>query len=146
MNQQDAPDNEPKLVIAQSNLRPIGVPGNEEFDAVNFWTMDTLGEHLAEVPDHLVPGYFSWNVSLIQGAAGAGEAGTSSSAIRNGLGGGKDIIDAALSELKAQYYCDGKRGPGKHIWDLKFKPESASNSSDAAESASNDYDEDLVAA
>jgi hypothetical protein len=83
---------------------------------------------------------------ILQFIADAGETGTSSSAIRSGVGGARDLIDTALIELKTQYYCDGKRGPGKHIWDLKFKPESACDSSDAAESASNDYDEDLVAA
>ena len=345
MDMDQSPNNEPKLVLSQTNLRPVGVPRNEEFDAVNFWTMDTLGEHLAVVPDHLLPGYFSWNVSLIQGAAGAGksliaqelvtayttgtkflgiaectvkpdrpnvayldqdnfsydvlydrlkqfgvdeskvfiptdtlhldneesytrmasfieqrkiglvildsahgfytlrdkqlnqlrkgfqalinagsavvilshivkskrpddidaaegaglpgacdftlsvykgtngeirlkpvkkrhpkgihreevivmydgesrmsakpevslqakilqfisdagETGTSSSAIRNGVGGGKDIIDAALIELKSQYYCDGKRGAGKHIWDLKYKPADAADSSELAD-------------
>ena len=357
MNPHEAPNNEPKLVIAPSNLRPIGVPGNELFDSVNFWTMDTLGEHLAEVPDHLVPGYFSWNVSLIQGAAGAGkslvaqelvtayttgtkflgiaectvkpdrpniayldqdnfshdvlydrlkqfgvderkvfiptdtlhldneesytrmatfieqrkiglvildsahgfytlrdkqlnqlrkgfqalinagsavvilshivkskrpddidaaegaglpgacdftlsvykgtngeirlkpvkkrhpkgihreevivtydgesrmsakpevsledkilqfiadagETGTSSSAIRSGVGGGRDLIDTALIELKTQYYCDGKRGPGKHIWDLKYKPSDAADSSDD-DTSDDDYEGALVAA
>jgi hypothetical protein len=74
----------------------------------------------------------------------AGETGTNLGAIRQL--GGKDQVKVAMANLTDLHYCDGKRGPGNHIWDLKFKPESASNSSDAAESASNDYDEDLVAA
>ena len=74
MTPNDAPNNEPKLVISQSNLRPIGVSGNAVSNEVNFWTMDSLGTHLAEAPDHLVPGYFSWNVSLIQGTSGAGKS------------------------------------------------------------------------
>ena len=45
-----------------------------EFETVNFWTLATLGKPLANVPAHLVPGYFSWNVNLIQGTSGAGKS------------------------------------------------------------------------
>jgi hypothetical protein len=67
---------------------------------------------------------------ILQFIADAGETGTSSSAIRTRLGGSKDIIDAALIELKDKFYCDGKRGAGKHIWDLKYKPAYAAESSE----------------
>ena len=66
---------------------------------------------------------------VLQFIADAGETGTNSSAIRNGLGGARDKVDAAVSNLKGQYYCDGKRGPGNHIWDLKYKPEVLSEES-----------------
>lgn len=74
MSNNEAPNYEPQFVESHSIVRPIGLTDSEELDSINYWTMDTLGEHLAEVPDHLVPGYFSWNVSLIQGAAGAGKS------------------------------------------------------------------------
>jgi hypothetical protein len=63
--------------------------------------------------------------TILQFISDAGESGTSSTAIRNGVGGARDKVDAALSNLKGQYYCDGKRGPGNHIWDIKYMPESA---------------------
>jgi predicted transcriptional regulator len=81
---------------------------------------------------------------ILQFIADAGETGTSSSAIRTRLGGSKDLIDAALIELKDQFYCDGKRGAGKHIWDLKYKPESATDSSD--DDTSDDDNEGVLVA
>jgi len=77
---------------------------------------------------------------ILQFITDAGETGTSSSAIRYELGGGKDSINAALSELKTLYYCDGKRGPGNHIWDLKFKPADVQKPVPDQESK---YDEEL---
>lgn len=74
MSKNEAPNNEPKLVDSHSDVWPDVMTDIEQFDSINYWTMDTLRTHLAEVPDHLVPGYFSWNVSLIQGAAGAGKS------------------------------------------------------------------------
>ena len=73
---------------------------------------------------------------ILQFIADSGEKGTNSSAIRNGIGGARDKVDVAVSNLKGQYYCDGKRGPGNHIWDLQYKP------SDAADSSVNDDDGD----
>lgn len=67
--------------------------------------------------------------------AAAGEKGTCSSAIRMALGGSKDLLDAALIELKGKYYCDGKRGPGSHIWDVKYMPETSCDLDLASDSA-----------
>ena len=60
--------------------------------------------------------------TILQFIADAGEKGTCLGDIRQL--GGKDSVKAALDNLEGQYYRDGKRGPGNHIWDLKFKPES----------------------
>ena len=54
--------------------------------------------------------------------------------------GGKDQVKVAMANLTDLYYCDGKRGPGNHIWDLDFKPESAD------EDDTDDMDGALVAA
>lgn len=86
---------------------------------------------------------------VLQFIADAGETGTNSSAIRNGLGGARDKVDAAVSNLKGQYYCDGKRGPGNHIWDLKYKPEvlteeSAMDLDDDSNLYADDEDEAMV--
>lgn len=72
---------------------------------------------------------------ILQFITDAGEKGTCSSAIRMALGGSKDLLDAALIELKGKYYCDGKRGPGRHIWDLKYKPETSCDLELASDSA-----------
>jgi RecA-family ATPase len=64
---------EPNLVLS-SSTRPIAITTSEESDTVNYWTMASLEKHLANVPDHLVPGYFSWNVTCIQGVSGAGKS------------------------------------------------------------------------
>jgi RecA-family ATPase len=82
---------------------------------------------------------------ILQFIADAGEKGTNSTAVRNGLGGAKDKVDAALSGLKGQYYCDGKRGPGNHIWDLKYKPVDAMHSP-LHDTEGNEDEGDLVAA
>ncbi len=65
---------------------------------------------------------------ILQHIADAGETGTNLGAIRKL--GGKDNVKQALSNLTDMYYCDGKRGPGNHIWDLKFKPTVDADSSD----------------
>jgi hypothetical protein len=67
----------------------------------------------------------SLEAKILQFIADAGFAGTNTTAVRNGLGGARDKVDTALGNLKGQYYCDGKRGPGNHIWDIKYKPASA---------------------
>ena len=72
---------------------------------------------------------------ILQFITDAGEKGTCSSAIRMALGGSKDLLDAALIELKGKYYCDGKRGPGSHIWDVKYMPESTCDLDLASDSA-----------
>jgi archaellum biogenesis ATPase FlaH len=54
--------------------RPTAKVEPAEVDTVNYWTMASLEKHLANVPDHLVPGYFSWNVTCIQGVSGAGKS------------------------------------------------------------------------
>ena len=80
---------------------------------------------------------------ILQHIADAGETGTNLGAIRKL--GGKDNVKQALSNLTDMYYCDGKRGPGNHIWDLDFKPESTVESSDDDDTG--DYGEgNLVAA
>jgi hypothetical protein len=58
---------------------------------------------------------------ILQHIADAGQTGTNLGSIRKL--GGKDNVKQALSNLTDMYYCDGKRGPGNHIWDLKFKPD-----------------------
>ena len=73
MSNHEAPNNEPKLALSTSS-RPTVMTTSEVSDEVNYWTLATLGKHLANVPEHLVPGYFSWNVNLIQGASGAGKS------------------------------------------------------------------------
>ena len=73
MSNNKAHNNEPKLVLSSSN-RPTVTTSSEDSDEVGFWTLATLDKHLANVPDHLVPGYFSWNVNLIQGVSGAGKS------------------------------------------------------------------------
>jgi RecA-family ATPase len=65
------------------------------------------------------------NISLenkiLQFIADAGKTGTNLGAIRDLAG--KDRVKGVLTNLEGLYYCDGKRGPGNHIWDLKFKPD-----------------------
>jgi RecA-family ATPase len=73
MSNNEAHNNEPKLVLSPSN-RPTVTTRSEDSDDAGYWTLATLGKHLANVPDHLVPGYFSWNVNLIQGVSGAGKS------------------------------------------------------------------------
>ena len=73
MSNNEAPNNEPKLVSSSSS-RPTVMTTSEVSDEVGYWTLSTLGKHLANVPDHLVPGYFSWNVTCIQGVSGAGKS------------------------------------------------------------------------
>lgn len=82
---------------------------------------------------------------ILQFITDAGEKGTCSSAIRMALGGSKDLLDAALIELKGKYYCDGKRGPGSHIWDVKYMPSDPVESSSHVNHSDDDEGE-LVAA
>lgn len=73
MSKNTAPNNEPKLVLSSSN-DPRVMTTSEESDEIRFWTLATLGKHLANAPDHLVPGYFTWNVTCIQGLSDAGKS------------------------------------------------------------------------
>jgi hypothetical protein len=85
---------------------------------------------------------------ILQFITDAGEKGTNLGALRDLAG--KDNIKAALASLDGKYYCDGKRGPGNHIWDLKYKPEVLSEDSvthlDDDNSFSDDEDEVMVVA
>lgn len=81
--------------------------------------------------------------TILQFIADAGEKGTSLGAIRDLAG--KDRVKGVLTDLEGRFYCDGKRGPGNHIWDLKFKPSVDADSSDDDDTG--DYGEGkLVAA
>jgi hypothetical protein len=60
---------------------------------------------------------------ILQFISDAGETGTNLGAIRQL--GGKDQVKDALENLEGRFYRDGKRGPGNHIWDITYKPESA---------------------
>lgn len=73
MSNNKAPNNEPKLVLSSSNHSTV-MTKSEESDEVGFWTLATLGNRLANVPADLVPGYFSWNVTCIQGVSGSGKS------------------------------------------------------------------------
>ena len=74
MNQQDAPDNEPKLVIAQSNLRPVIKRVTAEDVAEAFWTVGDLEKKYADAPVDMVGSMFTNNVCMVQGKPGSGKS------------------------------------------------------------------------
>jgi hypothetical protein len=60
---------------------------------------------------------------IVQFIADAGAMGTNVGAIRDAIGGSKDLVQKAIINLGDQIYRDGKQGRGNHIWDLQFKLE-----------------------
>jgi hypothetical protein len=80
---------------------------------------------------------------ILQFIADAGEKGTYLDALRTLAG--KDNIKAAMANLEGKIYRDGKRGPGNHIWDLKYKPDDATDSSEV-DNADDGNDGGLAAA
>jgi hypothetical protein len=72
----------------------------------------------------------------------AGDKGTNVGEIRSAVSGGKDKVKEAIASLGDELYCDGKRGPGNHIWLGCYKPESPIDESTLDIDDSNLYADD----
>jgi hypothetical protein len=111
--------------FGQFRMKPVKVrhaKGRNPETVTIIYNGDTRPEKEPEV---------SLEETILQFIADAGEKGTSLSDIRQL--GGKDSVKTALENLEGKYYRDGKRGPGNHIWDLKYKPSDAADSSEVDE-------------
>ena len=58
---------------------------------------------------------------IIQHLLKAGPEGTTVSAIRKAVGGDNHAVSELIKTM-SDVFCDGKRGPGSHIWHQKHKP------------------------
>lgn len=58
---------------------------------------------------------------IIQHLLKAGPEGTTVSSIRKAVGGDNHAVSELIKTM-SDVFCDGKRGPGSHIWHRKHKP------------------------